>query len=206
MLFPEIEKTVQSFDFNKISDDRKAVLQPLIEYIQDKVNNQEQINLNFICTHNSRRSHLSQIWAQAGDNKGVFLKMSKRKFKSDFEFSEDSFLLDNDNESSDFDRSIFVVYDKAELLDFLRLERKGTNVMLFLFDKQLFSSLSFFKEIENLVLIDGSKSRTEIFKDLALYFKSKSEFIPKISGIKFLKPYADQVQSDTLQKALFFMM
>lgn len=66
MLFPEIEKTVQSFDFNKISDDRKAVLQPLIEYIQNKVNNQEQINLNFICTHNSRRSHLSQIWAQAG--------------------------------------------------------------------------------------------------------------------------------------------
>ncbi len=41
MLFPEIEKTVQSFDFNKISDDRKAVLQPLIEYIQNKVNNQE---------------------------------------------------------------------------------------------------------------------------------------------------------------------
>lgn len=132
--------------------------------------------------------------------------MFKRKFKSDFEFSEDSFLLDNDNEYSDFDRSIFVVYDKAELLDFLRLERKGTNVMLFLFDKQLFSSLSFFKEIENLVLIDGSKSRTEIFKDLALYFKSKSEFIPKISGIKFLKSYADQLQSDTLQKALFFIM
>ncbi|WP_433812405.1 low molecular weight phosphatase family protein [Flavobacterium johnsoniae] len=66
MLFPEIEKTVQSFDFNKISDDRKAVLQPLIQYIQNKVNNQEQINLHFICTHNSRRSHLSQIWAQAG--------------------------------------------------------------------------------------------------------------------------------------------
>lgn len=143
---------------------------------------------------------------QVLDNKGVFLKMFKRKFKSDFEFSEDSFLLDNDNEYSDFDRSIFVVYDKAELLDFLRLERKGTNVMLFLFDKQLFSSLSFFKEIENLVLIDGSKSRTEIFKDLALYFKSKSKFIPKISGIKFLKSYADQLQSDTLQKALFFIM
>jgi hypothetical protein len=145
------------------------------------------------------------MW-RAQDNKGVFLKMFRRKFKSDFEFSEDSFLLENYSESSDFDRSIFVVYDKAELLDFLRLEKKGTNVMLFLFDKQLFSSLSFFKEIENLVLIDGSKSRTEIFKDLDLYFKSKSEFIPKISGVKFLKPYADQVQSDTLQKALFFMM
>ena len=145
----------------------------------------------------------ASISCYAQDNKGVFLKMFKRKFRSVFEFSEDSFLLENGSDSSDFDRSIFVVYDKAELLDFLRLEKKGTNVMLCLFDKQLFSSLSFFKEIKNLVLIDGSKNRTEIFKDLALYFKSKSEFVPKISGIKFLKPYADQVQFDTLQKAFF---
>jgi len=28
------------------------------------VNSNEEIRLNFICTHNSRRSHLSQIWAQ----------------------------------------------------------------------------------------------------------------------------------------------
>jgi arsenate reductase len=28
------------------------------------VNDEERIRLNFICTHNSRRSHLSQIWAQ----------------------------------------------------------------------------------------------------------------------------------------------
>jgi arsenate reductase (thioredoxin) len=39
-------------------------LQNLIDYIQKKTNNKEQIRLNFICTHNSRRSHLSQIWAQ----------------------------------------------------------------------------------------------------------------------------------------------
>ena len=37
---------------------------PLVQYIQDKVNKKQAINLNFICTHNSRRSHLSQIWAQ----------------------------------------------------------------------------------------------------------------------------------------------
>src|SRR5690606_9602221 len=41
------------------------VLQPLIDFIQQKVNNGQEINLNFICTHNSRRSHLAQVWAQA---------------------------------------------------------------------------------------------------------------------------------------------
>ncbi|MDR6969433.1 arsenate reductase [Flavobacterium arsenatis] len=47
-----------------ISEERKAVLQPLIDYIQQKATLNLPININFICTHNSRRSHLSQVWAQ----------------------------------------------------------------------------------------------------------------------------------------------
>lgn len=48
----------------KISEERKDVLQPLIDFIQQKVQARKPVNLNFICTHNSRRSHLSQVWAQ----------------------------------------------------------------------------------------------------------------------------------------------
>ena len=59
-----LEKTISTLRVDTLSKDRKEVLQPLIEYIQKKVNHQEKIRLNFICTHNSRRSHLSQIWAQ----------------------------------------------------------------------------------------------------------------------------------------------
>ncbi|WP_420552244.1 low molecular weight phosphatase family protein [Tenacibaculum aiptasiae] len=62
-VFSQIEETIASLS-ETISDNRKEVLQPLIDYIQQGVNNNELINLNFICTHNSRRSHLSQIWAQ----------------------------------------------------------------------------------------------------------------------------------------------
>jgi arsenate reductase len=63
-LFPEIEQTVLSFDFDGIDFERKNILQPLIDFIQLKVDNKEDIRLNLICTHNSRRSHLSQVWAQ----------------------------------------------------------------------------------------------------------------------------------------------
>ncbi|MBD0725350.1 protein-tyrosine-phosphatase [Flavobacterium sp. L1I52] len=63
-LFPEIEKTIQQLNFESITAERKIILQPLIDYIQLKVTNQQEIRLNFICTHNSRRSHLSQVWAQ----------------------------------------------------------------------------------------------------------------------------------------------
>ena len=63
-MFPKLTETIASFSEENISADRKEVLQPLIDYINQKVNDKETIRLNFICTHNSRRSHLSQIWAQ----------------------------------------------------------------------------------------------------------------------------------------------
>ena len=40
------------------------MLQALINYIQSKTTSNQDIRLNFICTHNSRRSHLCQVWAQ----------------------------------------------------------------------------------------------------------------------------------------------
>jgi len=64
ILFSEIEKVVSSFKFNDITSERRNILQALIDFIQLKVDNKEDIRLNLICTHNSRRSHLSQIWAQ----------------------------------------------------------------------------------------------------------------------------------------------
>lgn len=59
-----IKQIIENFSAENISEERKAFLQELIDYLQEKVNNQATIRLNFICTHNSRRSHLSQIWAQ----------------------------------------------------------------------------------------------------------------------------------------------
>jgi arsenate reductase len=64
MIYPKIEQTIQSLNINSIPAERKELLQGLIDYLKTKVDNKEPINLNFICTHNSRRSHLSQIWAQ----------------------------------------------------------------------------------------------------------------------------------------------
>lgn len=65
MLFNQIKEQIDQLDTNSITADRKNVLQPLVDFIQDKVNKAQLINLNFICTHNSRRSHLSQVWAQS---------------------------------------------------------------------------------------------------------------------------------------------
>ena len=63
-LFPEIENTISTLNFESISEERKIILQPLVDFIQIKTSNCQAIRLNLICTHNSRRSHLSQVWAQ----------------------------------------------------------------------------------------------------------------------------------------------
>jgi arsenate reductase (thioredoxin) len=63
-MLENLSKTIKIVSEETILQERKEILQPLIDYIQAKIDNQETIRLNFICTHNSRRSHLSQIWAQ----------------------------------------------------------------------------------------------------------------------------------------------
>lgn len=63
-LFSEIEAVINSLNPETVSEERKAILQPLVEFIQLKVSTNQELRLNFICTHNSRRSHLTQIWAQ----------------------------------------------------------------------------------------------------------------------------------------------
>jgi arsenate reductase len=63
-VFPSIENEIRHFQFGTISSERKTILLPLIDFIQEKVGKQQEVRLNFICTHNSRRSHLSQVWAQ----------------------------------------------------------------------------------------------------------------------------------------------
>lgn len=63
-LYPAIQTYIEKAQTLPISEERKAVLQVLIDYIQKKVDQNEEINLNYICTHNSRRSQFSQIWGK----------------------------------------------------------------------------------------------------------------------------------------------
>lgn len=64
-MFQKLTKYIEKLNLESIPVNRKEVLNPFIEYLQEKINSGGNISLNFICTHNSRRSHLSQIWAQA---------------------------------------------------------------------------------------------------------------------------------------------
>ena len=63
-LFSELEEFISTLCIDTISIERKNTLQLLVDFIGEKKKNGKGISINFICTHNSRRSHLSQVWAQ----------------------------------------------------------------------------------------------------------------------------------------------
>lgn len=64
ILFPEVQLTLKKAKNSYIPEERIQVLQPLINYIQSRTDQKKEVNLNFICTHNSRRSQFAQIWAK----------------------------------------------------------------------------------------------------------------------------------------------
>lgn len=64
--YPGLRRYLQAriSDSDTIPSERKADLEKLAEYVRHRLAKSVPARLTFICTHNSRRSHLSQIWAQ----------------------------------------------------------------------------------------------------------------------------------------------
>jgi len=54
-----------ALNFSEIPAERKMALEEISAYIRAKKKINKRIQLTFICTHNSRRSHISQLMAQA---------------------------------------------------------------------------------------------------------------------------------------------
>lgn len=70
MMTKELEKLAKELEqeFDSISPQRKELLTKISRYIAEKLQKNEAVNLVYICTHNSRRSHFGQIAAALAAN------------------------------------------------------------------------------------------------------------------------------------------
>lgn len=68
MLLPKLIEFFESLDVDWISEERKSVLKVLIDHVVSYRNENESIILNYVCTHNSRRSQISQIMGQVASH------------------------------------------------------------------------------------------------------------------------------------------
>jgi len=65
-----LKKNIKNIIINSenILDNRKKTLLNISNYIKEKVLKKNVVNLVFICTHNSRRSQLAQVWSYVAIN------------------------------------------------------------------------------------------------------------------------------------------
>jgi arsenate reductase len=64
LFYPSLAETIANLPFAAISTERQQLLDEMADYLLAKIKQGKEIRLNFICTHNSRRSQFSQVWAQ----------------------------------------------------------------------------------------------------------------------------------------------
>ena len=67
-LHPSLAQTVESMadDTVDIAQARQSELNDVALWVANMLADSGHVDLTFICTHNSRRSHLAQVWAQVG--------------------------------------------------------------------------------------------------------------------------------------------
>ncbi|MBL7932885.1 MAG: protein-tyrosine-phosphatase [Bacteroidia bacterium] len=65
-MYPSIKSYCDALkgQFDEIPEERKALLERISQYIENKKLINQPVNLVYICTHNSRRSHFGQVWAR----------------------------------------------------------------------------------------------------------------------------------------------
>lgn len=63
-LLPDLQKYFDELEVHNISVERKVALQKMIDYAQNILSIKSPLILNYVCTHNSRRSQISQIMGQ----------------------------------------------------------------------------------------------------------------------------------------------
>ena len=64
-MYPELNKYIETFDHSSIDDKRQELLSSIAEELSNLHSGLGGLKLMFVCTHNSRRSHISQLWAAA---------------------------------------------------------------------------------------------------------------------------------------------
>lgn len=63
-LFPPIQSYLKTLPTAPIAAERQPELLRLADFLAGQLEQEGKAQLTFICTHNSRRSHLGQVWAR----------------------------------------------------------------------------------------------------------------------------------------------
>lgn len=147
-----------------------------------------------------------KIRVLVNDNRGHFLKLFRKEFTDEFEFILDPFFVHSQIGIASFGHFVFVVYNKSELIDFLTIEKKGSIILVCLFNKRLYTQASFIEEINDLIVLDGYKTKRTIIKDLKLYLNESSGSKELMAKKGLSNSYKNRMKGHNSFKTIFFLI
>lgn len=147
-----------------------------------------------------------KIKVLVNDHKGHFLKLFRKEFSDEFEFIVNPFSVNSQIGIASFDRLVFVVYNKSELIHFLSIEKKRSIILVCLFSKRLYTKASFIEEINDLIVLDGYKTKRIIIKELKLHLKKSSRSKNQIAKEGLTDSYKNKTQLHHSFKTVFFLI
>lgn len=136
-------------------------------------------------------------------NKRSFIELFKNKFLNDFEFYESSFTgiyLRGTEEGKNF---VFVAYDKVELIEFLKKDSIGCDLLVCLFDKVIENDFLFLEKIRSLIILNECKSINVITEVLKLCGHNNIENV-QYSESRYLDVHLFKNQLNDDKKTFFW--
>ncbi len=172
-MYPQLLQTIKGLDESSISVERKKQLGNLAELLSKELITDDTVNLNFICTHNSRRSHLAQVWSHTLSH---YYKLNVENFSGGTESTAVYFMVINTLKNQGFQIGEF----QREINPLYYLKSDENTQPLLLFSKAYhhsFNPKSDYVAImtcshadENCPVVIGAKKRFALtFEDPKVY-------------------------------------
>ena len=101
------------------------------------------------------------------DKQHYFSRFLKYKFNEIFDFKK----YKNDEDLNDMEEKfltiVFVIYSESDLLDFVKVYGKGPQILVCSYNKEILRKM---KNINDIILLDISKTKLEMEKELLTVF------------------------------------
>lgn len=101
------------------------------------------------------------------DSQKCFSRFLKYEFKEDFLFDVYKNFKNFDNKIEDYAVMLFVIYTDNELLDLMRIYRRGVPLIVSTLNEDIQKKL---ENIDDILLFDPSKIKSEMRVELKFYF------------------------------------
>ncbi|MFI0490448.1 hypothetical protein [Flavobacterium sp.] len=100
------------------------------------------------------------------DSKNYFSRFLKYEFRKSFKFDSFKNFDSFENEINNYSVIVFVIYSEDELVNFMKIYKKGIPLIVCTFNEKLLLKM---RSIDEILLLDTSKIKSEVIIELKSY-------------------------------------